>query len=326
MKRQQQKSRQNLAEYCKLFSQLKVNRNKKRGEALNKPILLLSVIELIAQGLIQTNHIPISDELINTFKRYWDVLGSETFKGSDLALPFFHLKNEDGKFWHLQYSSKYDGGRPQSIPKLRNDVDYAYLDGELFHLLQDQIYRQELTDALIAAWFASGNKNIEDILEVNQISQNNPVGVKEEVTNDQPTLNEDPKFYLKKSVIRNSFFRKAVVHLYDYKCAFCNLKVMMSLTQSIIDGAHIKPFSRFYDSRIDNGISFCKNHHWAFDRGWFCIDDRYEIIISSQLTEESPHAKPMKSFEKKIISLPNEIKYHPRIESLQWHRKNIFIP
>ena len=35
-----------------------------------------------------------------------------------------------------------------------------------------------------------------------------------------------PRFYLTKSAVRNAFFRKAVVHTYDYKCAFCRLKVI----------------------------------------------------------------------------------------------------
>ena len=59
--------------------------------------------------------------------------------------------------------------------------------------------------------------------------------------------------YLKKSLFREAFFRKSVVHLYDYRCAFCRLKVTRSLSQSIVDGAHIKPFSEFYDNRVDNG-------------------------------------------------------------------------
>ncbi|WP_347277256.1 HNH endonuclease [Leptolyngbya sp. FACHB-671] len=37
---------------------------------------------------------------------------------------------------------------------------------------------------------------------------------------------------------------------------------------------HIKPFSEFRDDRFDNGTSPCKKHHWAFDHGWFGIDDR----------------------------------------------------
>jgi putative restriction endonuclease len=161
---QQPGNPRNTAYYCDCFYKLKVY----QGKALNKPILLLSVIDLITQGLLKGKYIPISDELIDIFKKYWNLLGSDAFKGSDFALPFFHLKNEDCKFWRLEYSSEYDGGRPQTIPKLRHDVDRACLDDELFNLIQDSSSRQELIDALVAAWFSSKKNQLEDILQVNQ--------------------------------------------------------------------------------------------------------------------------------------------------------------
>jgi putative restriction endonuclease len=314
----------NVAYYRDCFSQIKVYKNQKQGgEALNQPILLLSVIDLIAQGSIKNNTIRISDELISTFKRYWSLLTFDSFENSDFALPFFHLKNRKGKFWHLKFSSDYEGGRPQTINTLKQAVDYAYLDDELFSLLQEQETRKELIDALIAAWFSSKGKAIEDILKINQEFQDSTQEETEKTKKLENPENE-PKFYLKKSIIRNAFFRKAIVHIYDYKCAFCRLKVTRKLTQNIVDGAHIKPFFKFYDSKIDNGIAFCKNHHWAFDQGWFCIDDKYKILVASDLEEESPHAKPMKDFHGEIIVLPNSEQYFPSMEALQWHRENIF--
>ncbi|MFM6309511.1 MAG: HNH endonuclease, partial [Dolichospermum sp.] len=94
----------------------------------------------------------------------------------------------------------------------------------------------------------------------------------------------------------------------------------------IVDGAHIKPFSTFYDSRIHNGIALCKNHHWAFDRGWFAVDEKYKIIVSKDLEEISPHARTITEFHGEILILPKVEKYFPDIEALQWHRYNIFQP
>lgn len=91
-----------------------------------------------------------------------------------------------------------------------------------------------------------------------------------------------------------------------------------------MDGAHIKPFAQFYDSRIHNGIALCKNHHWAFDRGWFTVDEQYKIIVSKELQEISPHSKPMKDFHGERLLLPNQEQYLPELESLQWHRQNVF--
>ena len=315
----------NLAYYREGFSQIKVYSNKKKGgKALNQPILLLAVIDLISQGVINQNCIEITDELIDTFKKYWFVLGSESFKSSDFALPFFHLKNGELKFWRLKYSSEYDGGRPQTIPRLKKDVNYALLDNELFNLLQDTNSRKELIDALIATWFAGSQTELEDVLKINQ-EFNNSASLELSDLEETEVAEKRPRFYFKKSAIRDAFFRKAVVHIYGYKCAFCGLKVTVSLNQNIVDGAHIKPFAQFYDSRIDNGISFCKNHHWAFDRGLFTIDNNYKIVVSSYFQEDSPNAKPIREFNGNLILLPDFEENFPRLDALKWHRKNVFI-
>ncbi|MEQ8999963.1 MAG: HNH endonuclease [Coleofasciculus sp. B1-GNL1-01] len=324
---QQSETRRTLAFYCDCFPKINVYKNKQRGgKALNQPVLLLSVIDLIAQGLIQDNKISISDELIDTFQKYWNLLNAEAFKNSDFALPFFHLKNSEGRFWHLQFSAAYDGGRPQTINTLRRDVDYAYLDDQLFELIQDQNHRQELVDALVAAWFSSQGKALEEILKINQAFQDSSQEEEEVEQSSSSTQSEkQPRFYLRKSLFRDAIFRKTVVHIYDYKCAFCRLKITRTFTQNIVDGAHIKPFSEFYDSQIDNGLSLCKNHHWAFDHGWFCLDDNYKIIIASDLQEESPHSRPMKDFHGETILLPSSEEYFPRLEALQWHRQTKFV-
>lgn len=313
----------NLAYYCQRFSELNVSSNRKRGDAHYKPILLLSAIDLIARSIITKNEITVSDELIETFDRYWSVLASKSYKGG-LHYPFLHLQNEG--FWHLEFQPEFNGMQPKTINRLKAAVKYAYLDSELFDLLQDHAYRRELIDAIVSTWFSSNQRKIEDILQVNQDFQDSTAET--ETLNDLENIDSTPKWSLKRSIVRNAFFRKAVVHVYDYRCAFCRLKVTKSLNQNIVDGAHIKPFAQFYNengiNRIINGISFCKNHHWAFDLGWFAVDDRYKIIVSSDLQEESPHAKPMKDFHGESLLLPNSEQYFPAIEAIQWHRQNVF--
>lgn len=309
----------NIAYYSQLFSALNVSSSRKRGNAHYKPILILSVIDLIARDIITNNQIPVSDELINTFERYWNLLASTSYKGG-LHYPFFHLQTEG--FWYLRFKPDFNGLQPKTTNKLRMAVDYAYLDSELFELLKDEASRRELIDAMIAAWFSSNQTEVEEILQVNQNLQDSSLDV--EAINKLDNIDKTPKWSLKKSVIRNAFFRKAVVHIYNYRCAFCGLKVTKSINQNIVDGAHIKTFSLFYDSRVNNGIALCKNHHWAFDRGWFTLDTQYKIVVSQDLVEESPYAKPMKEFHGEKLLLPNSQQYFPDQKAIEWHRQNIF--
>lgn len=306
----------NLAYYCQRFSELNVSSSRQRGKANYKPILLLTVIDLISQGLIQDNQIPVSNELIETFNKYWDILGSASYNGG-LHYPFIHLRSEG--FWHITPKAGWSGPKPKTNNKVREAVEYASLDDELFNLLQEQNSRTELIDTLIAVWFSGNQKELEDILQINQNFQNY-----NEDLEYSSTVEKFPKFILRKSLVRKAVFRKAVVHTYNYKCVFCRLKVTRMLNQSIVDGAHIKPFSQFYDDKINNGISLCKNHHWAFDLGWFSIDDEYRILVANDLREESPNAKPMQDFRNDQIILPNSEKHFPSLEALQWHRTNVF--
>ncbi|MEA5523036.1 HNH endonuclease [Limnoraphis robusta] len=313
-----------LLDYCERFSELRVNKP-------HQPILLLSVIDLIAEGLINQNRIEISEQLENQFNYNWEIFKiQEGVPGSHY--PFTAL--EAHKFWHVQYNEDEKKRLQQQIknrpkPEHRNRkpqakdfnglkklVEYAYLDEELFELLQDSENRKKIVDTLISVWFYNSDDIRQDLLNTHRSFEENANNGEDEV--------KKPKIRWNKSSGRDALFRKTVVDVYDYRCAFCGLKVTRKITQSIVDGAHIKPFAKFYDNSIGNGISFCKNHHWAFDWGWFTIDDDYKIVVANDLQEVSPNAKSMREFHGEHIALPTLEQDFPRLDALDWHRKNIF--
>lgn len=126
----------------------------------------MSVIDLIAQGFIENNQIAASEQLIDTFNKHWDILSSGTYQGKDnLHLPFFYLQSEG--FWHIE-SKNNSLKQPSSVKKLKEVVEYASLDPELFELLQDKNYRKELIDVLIATWFSANQKDIKELLAINE--------------------------------------------------------------------------------------------------------------------------------------------------------------
>lgn len=341
-KEEQLGNQQDLAYYCQRFRELNVNRTE-RGEALYQPILLLSVIDLIAQDVIKDQYIFITKELISTFNKYTGILINTQNINNDkspkisLSLPFFHLQNEEHQFWHLDYKQEYyhsiqtnkkatNDKIRKSIIQLGNYVNYAFIDEYLFYLIFNEDSRKELVDALVTRWFSTSEDSVENLLKANQSFQDS---IQKEISKlSQGKRNEnEQKFYFRKAAARNHVFGKAVVGLYDYKCAFCGLKVNNSLSQNIVDGAHIEPFAISFNNEITNGVSLCKNHHWAFDKGWFSISDDYKIIVANDLQEKSPNAKrKMRDFNSETIILPDARKYapdkyYPSHESLKWHRK-----
>jgi len=304
--------------YTNQFTKLRVDRV--HGAAPHKPILLLSIIELIEQGKIQHNRIFLTPELISSFLKYWGKFGSENHR-SDIAQPFFHLTSD--KFWHLAPNSGFESTieariKLKSLTALRNAVNYGYFDQELFELLQQSESRIELVTTLIQHWFPGRLGEVEELSQVD-IFQEIQLRLFEQggaTYNAEEVKDEEQTF------VRSGAFRRIVVSLYDHRCALCKLKIISLENQNIVDGAHIKPFAEFRDDYFDNGLALCKNHHWAFDRGWVSISSNYRILIAHHLfTEEPPEAsRSMRDFHDELIYLPDEQKYHPRVEALQWHR------
>ncbi|MHC5762589.1 HNH endonuclease [Nostoc sp.] len=287
-------------------------------DAPNKPILLLSVIEMIATGQIAKNQIPFNAELIVTFLKLWSHL--EPVRKPDIGLPFYHLTSD--RFWHYQMKLGFESLIAAKIKirtpsTIRETVEYAYLDVELWTLLQNSESRSVLTHVLIDSWFSDKTQDIEQLLQVNAFAELQDRLQRTGGKVYQPEELEDEQAV----IVRDGAFRKIVISTYNQRCAFCGLQILDSLGQNIVDGSHIKPFSQFYDDRIDNGLSLCKNHHWAFDRFWFTINNDYTIIVADNLREDSPNAKTMREFRGDRIILPAQQQYYPRQDSLQWHRE-----
>lgn len=306
------------------FNKIGLNVSLSAGFAPNKPVLLLSIIELIGRGQIQYNQIEVSPELIATFLKLWQTL--DIHRRADMGLPFFHLRS-DG-FWHFKakpgfefLESPHSKIKVRNVTALRQAVDYAYLDSELFTLLLNPTSRIELTAVLLNSWFPSQTEQLEQSLEFNAFEelQNRLLQEGGQVYQPDEVEEQDQET----AIVRDGAFRRIVTSVYGYRCAFCGLQVFNN-QENIVDGSHIKPFSQFYDDRINNGISLCKNHHWAFDRFWFTINDDYTIEVAQTLHEDSPHTTPMKEFQGQQIWLPNNEQYNPRPDALSWHRQTFW--
>lgn len=311
----------NLSYYAKKFAKLNVNKHRERGAAPHKPVLLISVIELIEQGKLRLNQVPLSPELISTFLKYWRSL-VRTDHRSDISLPFVHLTGD--KFWHLAFypdseTATATGLGRKGVTAVRRIVQYAWLDPELFALLQDPGQRVILLRVLIDSWFSGRSHEIEQLSLIDEFES-----VKTQLLREGgATYNVDDLEDEENIVVRNGAFRKIVVSLYDQRCAFCGLRIISADGQDIVDGAHIKPFSEFRDDRFVNGLALCKNHHWAFDHGWFGVDDDYRIVIPQERFMEEPavESREMVAFRGEVIGLPGEREFRPSLEGLRWHRE-----
>lgn len=138
----------------------------------------------------------------------------------------------------------------------------------------------------------------------------------------------------RESALRTRGFRQAVIESYDYRCAFCEMKIYSPDTLSWeVEAAHIVPHSSMGKDDILNGLALCRLHHWAFDAGWFMIQEDYKIKVSQKVSSLPSDFGKMGDYDfirilsgKSKITLPKKKEIYPHQNSIRWHRENIFYP
>ena len=284
------------------------------GRAPHKPFLLLAVISLIQKGKINENIIHISDDLIAIFKKY---IALTPGWNPTIYNPFYRLKNEG--FWHLRRWRS--GTPPTSVRQLQNVGAYAVLDDALFYFLCIPECREIIRQTLIDRYFPDLREEIE-YLTIEQEAEEYSEHLIQDTQ--QPfSMHRDVESIQVETPIRSAGFRRAIMQVYAYTCAVCELNIRASSGESVTDAAHIIPFSVSYNDDIRNGISLCKSHHWAFDAGLISVNDAYKVIVSPSMTEQGPIASMLTQLRNRRIWLPRGEAYRPAQDALTWHREKV---
>ncbi len=321
-----------LHSYVDRLSQLRKDKNRKHYPsytgytAPHKPLLLLSVIDLIAEGELNDNLIRLTPDLCDTFHRYWDRVMPEGNAG-DVAMPFFHLTG-DG-FWRLlpQPGSETviaSGKRLISIRLLHDHTKGAHLDEGLFDLLSTHETREILRAALIESHFteeirelvaAQGKVNVESFRYSKQLLEH--ARQREDIQQEQLS-DKVPE------PVRNQGFRRAIVAAYDNYCAVSGIRILTADNRSAVEACHIVPWSISKNDNPTNGIALSKLCHWVFERGLLSITPEYKVRLSRELLADYNSPGNLAQLEGRSIRLPNEKALRPGREYLAWHAKKLF--
>lgn len=310
---------------------LSLNRasNKTLGKAPHKPILLLSIIQLIHKGEILSNKIYITGELVIAFKSNWNKL-VVTNHIPNFSLPFFHLNSEP--FWRLVYNGLFDNKEKiSSLGKLKNRIAFAEIDKDLFDILLNPITRTEIENLLLNTYFPNTKTNyqfgivckydIETVIKEQILND-----TKEEYQTLMSQIAEDltENEFEEERFIRGSIFKREVPKIYQNQCCISGMRIESTTNAQMIDACHIVPFSISNDDTVSNGISLSPNLHRAYDRGLITINEDYIVRISPVIKEnETPFS--ISQFAGRRIILPENKKDYPSPENLMWHKKEIFV-
>jgi len=319
-------------DYIRRFAKLRTDTSRARWPAATrhrapyKPLLLLTVMDLIAQGVLQTNFIEFNADLMDVFDLYWDkVMGRE--KTSNPVLPFFHL-HRDG-FWYLvpvpgQEQVLANVPQIRSTGPLRQLVLGATLDDALFKMLLNEGARDDLRRVLIETYFAPAVRP--KLVELGQISAElfqYSLELRDRSKGRfRLGLKESPEEHYR-TVSRSTAFRRVVVKVYSYTCAMCRIRVFTPEGRTAVVAAHIVPWSESHNDDPRNGMALCGLHHWTFDQGLVSVTPDYRIQVSPVVPVEEG-AKPILLLAERELHLPTDCTLYPAKEALKWHRKNIF--
>jgi len=292
--------------------------------APHKPLLLLAVLDLVARGVITSSFIEVTGDLVelnDLFTGYWRRVVPITQKSS-IAFPFSRLHNEP--FWELVPVSSREitpaaVSTVGSVSQLRSIAIGARLDDDLFLLLQSPEKRMVLRSVLLQSCFSEDAQiALQEQAQINAEAFSYNLELVQMAH--QPWVKEILEGEKYKPVVRYQGFRRAVVTTYDHRCALCGVRIVTSEGHTVVDAAHIVPWSVDRNDDIRNGLALCKLCHWAFDEGMMGVSDGYNVITSRQIGADPNVSGFLLTLSGRGIIPPGDKDLWPEQKYLGWHR------
>ncbi len=322
---------ESIENYVRLFAGLNTDKSvsrwpyRTRDRAPQKPLLLLSVLDLFELGEIDSNLIEITEDLLNLFDNYW-VRALPFMKPSTLAMPFVRLES-DG-FWHIarrMEGESLTGSSEKSVAQLQGRVFGARLDEALYQHLQVEEGRRLLRSVLLGDRYFS-NEARESLLQQGFVNKEAFMYSEELLKNPQdPEVREALPLKVEYVPVRDQGFRRAVVKAYEHRCALCGIRVRTLDGHTLVEAAHIVPWSESQDDRPVNGLALCRTCHWTFDERLLGVSRDYIVVTSKQLNVPGNLSGYLVNLEGRAIFVPNQESYRPDRDSLEWHRKHLLL-
>lgn len=122
--------------------------------------------------------------------------------------------------------------------------------------------------------------------------------------------------------VNQSFFRKAVLAAYDFKCCITGLGI-----PELLNASHIIPWSKDKVNRVNPRNGLCLNaiHDRAFDRGLLTITTEYKVKISSSI-KSVDISESVQNFLVRYdgTKIESPARFFPDASFLMYHNENIF--
>ncbi|QLG60641.1 homing endonuclease associated repeat-containing protein [Halorarum salinum] len=167
---------------------------------------------------------------------------------------------------------------------------------------------KEIVDRLLEQ--GVGSQRILDDLELEEDhSVQDLAEILRQVTEaDLRVYSDDSELEKVKREKREAAFREVIYDLYD-GCAICGGLIESPDGSHNLEAAHILPKAHGGPDLPQNGLALCSRHHWAFDHGWFELNEEYEISLQGHA--ELVGYDELKQYDGECLRVPSEKALQP---------------
>ena len=302
-----------LNKYIEQFKDIKVHVREGRRSP-HKICMLLAMLDLANGGGLKVNKIYFAPALLERYLSYF--LSTKANKDKpNPQYPFVYLSGNLNKgepsFWHLKkIDTTISIQSGSEFNYIKENVEYAYLNDDLFRLIQQSKNIKILEATLSDFWFDRTNEDLHSIVE-----KNNRISQYENVIRQGASTksSRNPSEF-----IRNPAFRKVIIEIYDYRCAATGSRIILPSGEALVEAAHIHPFSVAGDDDPRNGLALTPNMHWAMDKNIISPGPDKKWHVSKSIDRRIADLQIFTGLEGLPLILPKESAYEPKIESLEW--------
>ncbi len=243
----------------------------------------------------------------NTTSNYWFGIsqkkldGYRTQFGSDFNVILFGSEDDQGDFYTLPFSAMQD---------LLTEKNLYLLEGKR------QRWVGDIRNHILRIRNSNIERNISNFFSLPTMDYSKPILQKDNL-NDYAIENAKREIQIR---IKQSSFRKKVLKNFDHKCCLTGVT-----ENDLLVASHIVPWSTKIDTRLSphNGLCLSTLYDSLFDKGYFTLNEKYEVIIASKLDELSLQTQNwLNGISGKVIS--NPVQYEISQIALEYHRNIIF--
>lgn len=292
-----------------------------RHERPHKPLLLLSLLDLIATGKARPDRVLWSPELRSRFQDYFSIVRANDDALSP-ELPFYHLKGEMS--WQPSRQDANGAIRPLDAPPSVGDANAGAVWGSFSEgvasCFSTPEARARIRAVLVARYFPHHRAALQALFRDPPLSSPSPRQALEK----EGSVREDPELEPEPEPGRSAAFIRIVREAYDFQCAACGLRIRLESDLTFIDAAHIIPFKQSFNDHPTNGIALCKNHHWAMDRELLAPTTTLTWKVANRLVaRRSKGEEDLLKLDGEPILLPRDTAYYPHPAGLRWREERV---